>query len=70
MIILRTHKIGSGVPLTLYLSSNFAVTTIDGTTYIMDGVHNNGGWKVKETQQEIEFEIEQWLAEEAESKWS
>ena len=65
MIILKAHSRGSRKPITLYLSSNFAVHTIEGTTCIVDGVHNNGGWKVEETQQDIEFEIERWLAEES-----
>jgi hypothetical protein len=64
MIILKAHLRGTREPITLYLSTNFAVYAFEGTTCIVDGVHNNGGWKVEETQQDIEFEIEQWLAEE------
>lgn len=69
MIILRVHARGSRKPITLYLSTNFAVTTTGGTTRLIDGVHNNGGWHLDETQQEVEFEIEQWLAEEAEEEY-
>ena len=65
MIILKAHLRGTREPITLYLSTNFAVYAIEGTTFIVDGVHNNGGGKVEETHQDIEFEIEQWLAEEA-----
>ena len=63
MIILKAHLRESGKPITLYLSTNFAVTTVDGAARVSDGVNNNGGWLLKESQSDIEFEIEQWLAE-------
>lgn len=63
MIILKLHSAVKGNPITLYLSTNFSVSTYNNETRVMDGVHNNGGWLVRETQQEIQFEVEQWLAE-------
>ena len=53
----------NGQPLNLFLSGNFAVhhymDTKDGC--IQDGVHNNGGWHVKETPEEILEQIKQFF---------
>jgi hypothetical protein len=49
--------------LTLILTSNFAVTPSCPKNYprsncvIQDGVHNNGGWYVRETYEEVMAQI-------------
>ena len=45
----------------LFLSKNhpFVVHSYDGFTIIKDGLHNNGGWRVFETVEEVLAMIEE-----------
>ena len=53
--------------LVLYVSTNITMTECDKTRYpkcnttLMDGRHNNGGWTVVETIEEIEEMIDNQL---------
>ena len=58
----------NGTPVSLYLGmSNFAVyeskdnRTGKTVTIVNDGVHNNGGWKVQESLEEVTRRIEDAL---------
>lgn len=44
-----------GTPLKLFLTgkNGLAICTDGGQTYFLDGLHRNGGWKVKESPDEI-----------------
>ncbi len=56
MIILNLTHVYKNRPLLLVLSTNFAVSETDEERVgcvVDDGVHNNGGWRVKETREEI-----------------
>jgi len=57
-----------GNPITLHLTGNFAVTpTDDGRGSVVDdGVHNNGGWPVRESYTEV---IELLIRCEVEKIW-
>jgi hypothetical protein len=48
-------ELESGAKLTIFLSGNIAVhTTKDANIQtVLDGLHNNGGWKVKGTYLEV-----------------
>ena len=64
-----TNKHG-GRPLHMYLSGNFTVyhrtdehrsRADEITTVIMDGLHNNGGWHVEESIEEVNRMINEQL---------
>tara|TARA_B110000259_G_scaffold53670_2_gene63222 strand:+ start:362 stop:577 length:216 start_codon:yes stop_codon:yes gene_type:complete len=64
-----TNKHG-GRPLHMYLAGNFTVYSIPDaresradkiTTVIMDGLHNNGGWHVEESIEEVNRMINEQL---------
>lgn len=62
MIILKAHLKSTGQPITLYLSTNFAVWTHKGVTHVSDGVNNNGGWMLRESQSDIELDIKEAMS--------
>lgn len=44
----------SGNKVTIFLSGSITVQTdADGQVYVLDGLHNNGGWKVKGSYQDV-----------------
>ena len=43
----------TGVPVTLHLTGNFSVTPTETGSVIDDGEHNNGGWRVRESYDEV-----------------
>ena len=53
----------SGNKATLFLSGNFVVSEYDkpDTCRICDGVHNNGGWKVRGSYRDIVTKLKQSL---------
>jgi len=51
MVIVLTLE--SGRSITLHLIGNFAVLPNGTGSTILDGVHNNGGWCVKESYDEV-----------------
>ena len=64
-----TNKHG-GRPLHMYLAGNFTVyqrmsehrsRANENTTVIMDGLHNNGGWHVEESIEEVNRMINEQL---------
>ena len=64
-----TNKHG-GRPLHMYLTGNFTVyqrmsehrsRANENTTVIMDGLHNNGGWHVEESIEEVNRMINEQL---------
>ena len=64
-----TNKHG-GTPLHMYLTGNFTVyqrmsehrsRANENTTVIMDGLHNNGGWHVEESIEEVNRMINEQL---------
>ncbi len=64
-----TNKHG-GLPLHMYLAGNFTVyhrtderrsRADEITTVIMDGLHNNGGWHVEESFEEVNRMINEQL---------
>ena len=69
MIVLKlTSSCAPHPKITLYLSGNFTVTTSHNSssngvyeTIVDDGVHNNGGWSVQETPEDINWEISKQL---------
>lgn len=62
MIILKAHLKSTGQPITLYLSTNFAVWTHEGVTHVSDGVNNNGGWMLRESQSDLELSIKESMS--------
>ena len=55
IIELELEEEETGVPVMLHLTGNFAVvpTETGGGSTILDGVHNNGGWRVRESYDEV-----------------
>jgi len=51
---------GSGKRLTIVINGTIAIaeSTEKGHTTITDGTHNNGGWEVKESYEEIITQLE------------
>ena len=71
MIKLHLTNRHGGTPLHMYLAGNFTVyqridehrssAPIVITTVIMDGLHNNGGWHVEESIEEVNRMINEQL---------
>lgn len=70
MIKLHLTNRHGGSPLHMYLKGNFTVyerldehkyRANDITTVIMDGLHNNGGWHVEESIEEVNRMISEQL---------
>ena len=53
ILIELTSSNGSLLKLFLTGTSPLAICTDKGRTYFLDGLHQNGGWEVKETPDEI-----------------
>lgn len=54
-MILNLTLVYKDEPILLMMAGNFAVIESDDGVgcVVLDGVHNNGGWKVKETREEV-----------------
>ena len=53
-----TVTTGKDTPLTIYFSNNISVIKKDHGCCIMDGLHNNGGWLVTESYDEVISKID------------
>mgnify|MGYP003349841545 CR=1 FL=1 len=50
-----------GSPLTVYYNSNFAVNDTKEGVRLVDGLHNNGGWWLEGTYEEVIAKIDEAL---------
>lgn len=53
-------ELSSGNKVTIFFNTNLTVQSYDGDrneVYILDGLHNNGGWKVKASYDEAVSKI-------------
>ena len=67
MIKLHLTNRHGGTPLHMYLTGNFTMYerydqgNPNASTVIMDGLHNNGGWHVEESVEEVNRMISEQL---------
>ena len=53
----------TGIDLIIYINSNITFyRTPSGIVKVLDGLHNNGGWEVKESLEYIERKLDEPLS--------